>query len=81
VVATDIGSTAWQLRDGAGIVVEPADVEALSRAIARVLGDRTLQSQLSRRGIEVARQHTYELQSAGIADFVRRLADTGAFVL
>ena len=70
VVATDIGSTAWQLRDGAGIVVPPYDAHALKDAILRVLADNGLRESLSRRGHVVAAQHSFEKQSAGIADFV-----------
>jgi glycosyltransferase involved in cell wall biosynthesis len=71
VVATDIGSTRWQLREGAGIVVPPYDVHALKEAISHVLTDQGLRESLSRQGFHISRQYSFEKQSAGIANFVR----------
>lgn len=71
VIATDTGSTAWQLRGGAGMVVPPGNVEVLSQTILRVLEDRTVQESLSRSGFERSLEFTFEKQAARIAAFVR----------
>ncbi len=49
VVATDVGGARDQLQDGAGILVPRGDTHALGSAIARVLADSTLRSELSER--------------------------------
>jgi glycosyltransferase involved in cell wall biosynthesis len=73
VIATDVGSTAWQLRDGGGVVVPPGDVQALAEQIIRILRDARLRQQLADNGLRNAREHTYEIQAAGIARFVSSL--------
>lgn len=72
VIGTDIGSVAWQLSDGAGIIVPPGDSEALAFEINRVLSDRELRQQLRRKGYERSLDFTYEKQKARIGEFVRR---------
>lgn len=72
VIATDIGSIAWQLREGAGIVVPPGEAQVLADAIVRVLDDAELRKQLSRKGYKRSLAHTLERQQQGIEEFVKR---------
>jgi len=71
VIATDIGGTRWQLRDGAGILVPPRDSHALENALVQVLDDSVLRQSLSENGMRTAREHTFEKQREAIAAFVR----------
>ena len=72
VIATDVGSTKWQLRGGAGIVVPPADVEALTENIIRVLDDKQLRENLSTNGFRRSLEFTFEEQAEKVATFVRQ---------
>ncbi len=72
VIATDIGSTKWQLRDGAGIVVPPANVEALTENIIRVLDDEQLRQSLSVNGFSRSMEFTFEKQVERITTFIRQ---------
>lgn len=56
VVATNSGGIGELLGDGAGLLVEPQDVEALADAISRVRGDKELYRDLSRRARERVEQ-------------------------
>lgn len=57
IVATNVGGTGELLRDGRGILVPPADAEALARAISRVLRDPELSASLRAHSREWARAH------------------------
>lgn len=72
VIATDIGSVAWQLSDGAGVVVPPGDSEALANEINRVLSDKGLWEELRINGYKRSLEFTYEKQKERIGEFVRR---------
>ena len=71
VIATDIGSVAWQLQCGAGLVVPPNDAESLAHAISQVLGDVNLRRSLSEKGYFRSLDFTYEKQKKAIADFIK----------
>ena len=75
VIATDIGSTAWQLRNNGGVIVPPGDAAGLKQAISKVIASPNLQSDLSESGFETAKCHTYEKQKQQIADFVNKVLD------
>jgi alpha-1,3-rhamnosyl/mannosyltransferase len=49
-----------EITDGAAILVDPGDRAALTRAIARVLDDHSLQAQLRARGLARAAAFTWE---------------------
>ena len=70
VIATDIGSVAWQLYDDAGIVVPPGDAESLARAIAEVIDKIDLRRSLSEKGFRRSLEYTFEKQKATISQFV-----------
>lgn len=56
VVATDAGGARDQLEDGAGVLVPRGDVDALGRALARVLADSALRSELGARAEQRVRE-------------------------
>jgi glycosyltransferase involved in cell wall biosynthesis len=70
VIATDIGSTAWQLHGGAGIVVQPGNSILLANAICEVLDDDDFRRNLSAKGYRRALDYTLEQQQATLAQFV-----------
>ena len=71
VVASDVGGVRRALDDGrAGLLVPPADVDALVRAVRRLTDDAELRRRLVARGLELARETTLELEAARVAGFV-----------
>lgn len=50
VIATRVGGVPELLEDGAGVLVPPGDAEALTEALARVLGSAALRAELARAG-------------------------------
>lgn len=70
VIATDIGSVAWQLRDGAGIVLPAGQSALMANAICAVLDNADLRRDLSEKGYQHALDHTLEQQQAALAQFV-----------
>jgi glycosyltransferase involved in cell wall biosynthesis len=72
VVATDVGGVGEALDRGrAGLLVPPADREALVEAVLRVADDERLRLELVERGLEHARDRTLEAQAAKVAAFLR----------
>ena len=71
IVATDVGGVRDLLDDGrAGLLIPPADLEALVAAIRRMTSDAELREGLVARGLELARELTLETQSQRVADFI-----------
>jgi D-inositol-3-phosphate glycosyltransferase len=71
VVATDVGGVRTALDDGrAGLLVPPADLEALVDAVLRISDDEALRRRLSERGLELARTRTLEAEAARVASFL-----------
>lgn len=56
----------------AGLTVDPDDVDALSRALSRILGDPELRKDLVKRGKERAREMSWDRTARGIEDILRR---------
>lgn len=72
VVATDVGGVSEALDGGrAGLVVPPADRDALVEAVLRVADHGDLRSRLVEHGLERARDRTLEAQAARVAAFLR----------
>jgi glycosyltransferase involved in cell wall biosynthesis len=69
VASTTAGGLGEMLGGGAGLLVPPANPEALADAIARILGDATLRSALTTRAEEAVRHFT----AARMADDVLRV--------
>jgi glycosyltransferase involved in cell wall biosynthesis len=72
IVATDVGGVGAALYGGeAGLLVPPADLEALTGAMLRLSGDARLRRDLVARGLELARERTMEAEAARVAGFLR----------
>jgi len=71
IVATDVGGVAAALNDGlAGVLVPPADVDALVGAIRRVYEDEALRQAIVTEGLRIAKQSTVEGVAAQVAPFI-----------
>jgi glycosyltransferase involved in cell wall biosynthesis len=74
IVATDVGGVGTALENGrAGLLVPPADLEALTAAIVRLSDDAELCARLVTRGLELARERTLEAEAGRVATFLRNL--------
>ena len=72
VVATDVGGVSEALDGGrAGLLVPPAERDALVDAVLRITDDDVLRRGLSERGREHARDRTLEAQATRVAAFLR----------
>jgi glycosyltransferase involved in cell wall biosynthesis len=71
VVATDVGSVRSGLDGGrAGLLVPPADLEALTAAVRRLTDDAELRDRLVAAGLELARSRTLEAEGGRVAAFL-----------
>jgi glycosyltransferase involved in cell wall biosynthesis len=71
VVATDVGGVAAGLDCGrAGLLVPPADLNALVAAVRRMADERELRQGLVLHGLQLARRHTLEQEAERVADFI-----------
>lgn len=74
IVATDVGGVAAALDGGrAGLLVPPADPEALTDAVRRVTRDEQLRGRLVAEGLRVVHTRTLEHEAARVARFIDRL--------
>jgi glycosyltransferase involved in cell wall biosynthesis len=72
VVATDVGGVRAALDGGsAGLLVPPADLEALVGAVLRLADEPDTRRGLARRGLELARDRTLEAEAGRVAAFLR----------
>lgn len=79
IVATDVGGVSDVLDGGrAGLLVPPADLDALLAAIRLLSSDAELRERLVRRGLELARELTLETQSERVASFIASKLPEGA---
>ncbi|MGO4524742.1 glycosyltransferase [Microvirga sp. 2MCAF35] len=58
VIATDVGDVSTVIKDGAGILVPPADEEKLAHALTEVASKAELRAALSERGNHLAKKYT-----------------------
>ncbi len=73
LVSTRVAGIPSAVRDGStGLLVEPADSDALGEALARLIEDGDLRRQLIARGQSEARQHALGRQADQILTAVRR---------
>jgi glycosyltransferase involved in cell wall biosynthesis len=71
IVATDVGGVATALDGGrAGLLVPPADVDALVRAVRRLSDDEALRREIVTAGLSLVRGLTLERQAAQVARFI-----------
>jgi glycosyltransferase involved in cell wall biosynthesis len=71
IVATDVGGVRSALDGGrAGLLVPPADLDALVRAIRHLSADAELRNRLVARGLELARETTVEVEADRVARFL-----------
>jgi glycosyltransferase involved in cell wall biosynthesis len=71
LVATDVGGVRAALDDGrAGLLVPPADVEAVVAAVERITDDEVLRRRLVSRGLELVRKVTLETEAGRVAQFI-----------
>jgi glycosyltransferase involved in cell wall biosynthesis len=74
VVATDVGSTAWQLKGNSGVIVAPGDRDSLLSALVEVIGNRKLREEMAGNARRRALQHSYESQCLSIERFLKQVA-------
>ena len=71
VVATDVGGVSEALDGGkAGLLVPPADREAVVEGVLRIADDEGLRRRLVEHGLAHARDRTLEAQAARVARFI-----------
>jgi glycosyltransferase involved in cell wall biosynthesis/membrane-associated phospholipid phosphatase len=76
VVGTDVGGVSAALEGGAaGVLVPPADLDALVAAVLRITDDRELRNRLVARGLDVARDSTLDVQAGRVARFMMATGD------
>jgi glycosyltransferase involved in cell wall biosynthesis len=76
VIATGVGGVPELLEDGAGVLVPPRDPDALTEALARVLGSAALRAELAHAG---RRRVEAEFEVHAIArELARRFDDATA---
>jgi glycosyltransferase involved in cell wall biosynthesis len=73
VVATRTGAIP-EYAEGAALLVEPGDRDALRAALVRALGDRALRDELRARGIERATHHRWDRSAALMTELLAEAA-------
>ena len=71
VIATDVGSVAWQLENNSGIVVPPKDEKSIYSAIKKLIEDSQTYQDLVKNGYERSLKFTYEKQKESIQKFIQ----------
>jgi glycosyltransferase involved in cell wall biosynthesis len=71
IVATDVGGVATALDGGrAGLLVQPADLDALVEAVRRISEDELLRAEIAGQALRVARTRTLEYEAERVARFI-----------
>ena len=73
VVATRTGAIA-EYADGAALLIDPGDRDALRAALVRALGDRSLRDELRARGIERAKDYRWDRSAALMTELLAEAA-------
>ncbi len=76
-VVTSNASCIPEVAEGASIMVDPLDTEALSRALVRVVEDVDLQADLRHKGFERAAQYTWTAAATRLLEVYRRVGASG----
>lgn len=74
-VVTSNTSAIPEVAGGAALLVDPTDVQALSAAMARVLNDKSLRAELKAKGIERAREFTWDRNAESYLAIYKALAE------
>lgn len=78
VVATDVGGSREQIRDGVdGLLVPPNDSDALASAIIRILDDKKLADSISTEARNVTQGRTLEVIARRFLDWYSRVLERG----
>ncbi|RKY10270.1 MAG: hypothetical protein DRP66_00175 [Planctomycetota bacterium] len=72
VLATDVGSVAWQLENGSGIVVKPGSEIVLAEKIKHLFDDESLRKSIGEAGFNRGLMYTFEKQAERIVNFVNK---------
>jgi len=76
VVASDIGGIPEQVEDGVtGLLVTPGDVDELTHAISRLIGNQELRRQIGEKGRDKVRQFTLERMVDGYISLYNQVLD------
>jgi glycosyltransferase involved in cell wall biosynthesis len=73
VAATDVGGIRAAVGDAA-LLVPAGDVEGMAQALARIGREADLRDSLIAAGLELARAHTIDAETARVAEFIRSSA-------
>lgn len=74
VIATNVGSTYWQLQNNSGILIEPKSTEALMNAIKLMFNDEK-RKEFSLNATKNAYEFNYEKQKKNIFNFLKNNLD------
>jgi glycosyltransferase involved in cell wall biosynthesis len=69
VVATAVGGVS-EAADGAALLIAPGDADQAVTAVSRLAEDPELRHELVRAGLDNARRHTFERETARVAAFI-----------
>jgi glycosyltransferase involved in cell wall biosynthesis len=75
VAATDVGGIRDAVGDAA-LLAPPGEPGRIAQLLARIGRDEELRVRLVRKGLELAREHTIESESARVAAFIRTEASS-----
>jgi glycosyltransferase involved in cell wall biosynthesis len=70
VIATDVGSVAWQLQNDSGILIPPKDKKSIYNTIKNLLNEPDKYQKLVENGYRRSLEFTYEKQKANIKKFI-----------
>lgn len=68
--ATDVGGIRTAVGDAA-LLAPPGDVAGMAQALARIGRDEELRASLIRSGLDLAKEHTMDAETARVAEFIR----------
>jgi glycosyltransferase involved in cell wall biosynthesis len=74
IIASDVGSVAEMLAEGAGIIVKPRDVSSLTQALVLLLRDRELPEKMGNNARETyLRKHRAEIVGLAYLDLYQEV--------
>jgi glycosyltransferase involved in cell wall biosynthesis len=70
VIATDVGSVAWQLQKDSGILIPPKDEKSIYLAVKNLIKDPDKYQKLVKNGYDRSLEFTYKKQKESIQKFI-----------